>query len=209
MIEFKEQIRKKMVVFYCEIKKYICKLIYPQLSIGEDSKIKGRSKIDRKAIVTIGNRMAVTQSLSIQGSRKVLFASNCHIQNLKANGCGEAIIEENCSFNIRQIDSFKLMKIGNNSMLFNCYIVNTDFHDIESQLRRGSPGEKASAPIEIESNVWIGGEAVVMKGVRVGANSVVGLGTVVRENVPVNVVVIGNPQQVVKRLLPDREEFHS
>jgi acetyltransferase-like isoleucine patch superfamily enzyme len=137
----------------------------------------------------------------------VFIGSDCHIENLKINGCGEVTLGENCIFNGSQIDSFKSIKIGNNSLLSNCYIVDTDFHNIEPQLRHDPPGEKASAPIEIESNVWIGGEAVVMKGVHIGANSVIGLGTVVRQTVPANVVVIGNPQQVIKHLLPDREEL--
>ena len=56
------------------------------------------------------------------------------------------------------------------------------------------------APIAIARNVWIGANATVMKGVSIGENSVIGLGSVIRKSVPPNVVAIGNPQQIVKSL---------
>jgi acetyltransferase-like isoleucine patch superfamily enzyme len=53
--------------------------------------------------------------------------------------------------------------------------------------------------VRIESNVWIGLRALVLKGVHVGADSVVGAAAVVREDVPARSVVVGNPAHVVKR----------
>ncbi len=47
--------------------------------------------------------------------------------------------------------------------------------------------------------MWIGAHALVMKGVRIGRDSVVGAATVVRTDVPPGVVVIGNPQQIAKK----------
>jgi acetyltransferase-like isoleucine patch superfamily enzyme len=51
----------------------------------------------------------------------------------------------------------------------------------------------------VGENVWIGAHALIMKGVRIGDDSVVGAATVVRTDVPDRVVVIGNPQQTVKK----------
>jgi acetyltransferase-like isoleucine patch superfamily enzyme len=48
-------------------------------------------------------------------------------------------------------------------------------------------------------NVWIGTGSLVLKGVHIGTDSVVGAGTVVRSDIPPRVVVAGNPQQIVKR----------
>ena len=87
-------------------------------------------------------------------------------------------------------------------MISDCYLVDTDYHNLEPHLRHAPPGPKVTAPIVIERNVWIGAKATVMKGVRIGENSAIGLGSVVRKSVPANVVVIGNPQQIVKSLLP-------
>jgi len=56
-----------------------------------------------------------------------------------------------------------------------------------------------TAPVKIADNVWIGMNAVILKGVIVGENSVVAAGSVVTKNVEPNTVVAGNPAVVVKR----------
>jgi hypothetical protein len=54
------------------------------------------------------------------------------------------------------------------------------------------------------SNVWLGDHATVLKGVTIGANSVVAARSVVTKDVPANVIVAGNPARVVRELDPDR-----
>jgi len=61
-------------------------------------------------------------------------------------------------------------------------------------------GEEFALPVEIGRNVWIGGSAIVLPGVTIGQNSVVGAGAVVTKNVPENVIVAGNPARVIKSL---------
>jgi acetyltransferase-like isoleucine patch superfamily enzyme len=57
-----------------------------------------------------------------------------------------------------------------------------------------------TAPVIIRDNVWIGMNAVILKGVTVGENSVVAAGAIVSKSVAANVVVAGNPAQVVREL---------
>lgn len=57
-------------------------------------------------------------------------------------------------------------------------------------------------PVVIGDNVWIGRNAVVLKGVSIGAGAVVGCNAVVTEDVPPYSIVAGNPARVVKRLVP-------
>lgn len=57
-----------------------------------------------------------------------------------------------------------------------------------------------SKPVKIGNNVWIGMNAIVLKGVTIGENSVVAAGAVVTKEVPANVVVAGNPAVIVKKL---------
>jgi acetyltransferase-like isoleucine patch superfamily enzyme len=59
-----------------------------------------------------------------------------------------------------------------------------------------------SNPVSIESNVWIGRDARILKGVTIGKGSIVGLGAVVTHDVPAYSVVAGNPAVVVKELMP-------
>lgn len=57
-----------------------------------------------------------------------------------------------------------------------------------------------SKPVVIEDNVWIGRDARILKGVRIGSGSIIGMGAVVTHDVPPRVIVAGNPAKIVKEL---------
>ncbi len=84
-------------------------------------------------------------------------------------------------------------------------ISDTDFHALDPAGRRhnADPAAIAARPVHIEDNVFIGARAIVLKGVRIGAGSVVGAGAVVTRDVPAAVVVVGNPARIVRRLAGD------
>ncbi len=100
-----------------------------------------------------------------------------------------------------RVSSANEIIISDGCMLANyCYITDADWHDIYD---RGSyPGRNAL--VVLEKGVWIGDSAIICKGVRIGENSIVGAGSVVRRDVPANSVVIGNPARVVKKLDPEK-----
>ena len=68
--------------------------------------------------------------------------------------------------------------------------------DVESR----NKGLEYAKPIEIGNNVWIGGNVVVLPGVKIGDNSVIGTGSVVTKDIPANVVAVGNPCKVIKNI---------
>jgi maltose O-acetyltransferase len=74
----------------------------------------------------------------------------------------------------------------------------TPTHPLDPQQRRDKL--ESAKPITIEDNVWIGGGAIVLPGVTVGKNSVVGAGAVVTRDVPPNTVAVGNPARVIRHL---------
>jgi len=74
----------------------------------------------------------------------------------------------------------------------------TPTHPLDPDLRRAK--WEAAEPIVIESNAWLGGGAIVLPGVAVGENAVVGAGAVVTKDVPANAVVAGNPARVIRSL---------
>ncbi len=61
---------------------------------------------------------------------------------------------------------------------------------------------EAARPIVIGDNVWLGGGAIVLPGVTIGANTVVGAGAVVVRDLPPDVVAVGNPARVVRKVEP-------
>ena len=89
------------------------------------------------------------------------------------------------------------ISIGDNVMIASrVYISDADWHDIYDRV--ASPGQ--IAPIRIGENVWLGESVRVCKGVTIGENSIIGVGSVVTKDIPANVVAAGNPAKVVKKL---------
>jgi maltose O-acetyltransferase len=74
----------------------------------------------------------------------------------------------------------------------------TPTHPIEPDLRRSKL--EAALPITIGDNAWLGGGVIVLPGVSIGANTVVGAGSVVVNDLPADVVAVGNPARIVRRL---------
>ena len=75
----------------------------------------------------------------------------------------------------------------------------TPEHPLDAVARRG---EETARPIVIGDDVWIGGGGIVLAGVTIGDRSVIGAGSVVTKDVPSDVVVVGNPAKIVRRLTP-------
>ena len=95
------------------------------------------------------------------------------------------------------------VKIGNECLIgANVVIADTDFHSLRPEDRRGDAGDHSAgtAPVIIEDNVFVGTGAIVLKGVRVGRNSVIGAGSVVTKSVPPNTIVAGNPATILRNI---------
>ena len=74
----------------------------------------------------------------------------------------------------------------------------TPTHPVDPEPRREK--WEAAQPITIGDNVWLGGGVIVLPGVSIGANTVVGAGSVVTRDLPADVVAVGNPARVVRVL---------
>ena len=71
----------------------------------------------------------------------------------------------------------------------------TATHPLDAELRRT---QEFAKPIEIGSDVWVGGGAIICPGVKIGSKSVIGAGSVVTRDVPEGVFAAGNPCRVVR-----------
>jgi carbonic anhydrase/acetyltransferase-like protein (isoleucine patch superfamily) len=83
----------------------------------------------------------------------------------------------------------------------NCTIVDSDLHPLEAEGRRAlDPGGIQSAEVVIEDGAFLGMGVMVLKGARIGRNTVVGAGAVVAGSLPPGVIAAGNPARVIKSL---------
>jgi maltose O-acetyltransferase len=88
--------------------------------------------------------------------------------------------------------------LGHHVMIGPNVQIYTAAHHLQAEAR--NQGLEIAKPIVIEDNVWIGGGAILLPGVRIGRNAVVGAGAVVSRNVPASMVVAGNPARVIREI---------
>jgi maltose O-acetyltransferase len=89
------------------------------------------------------------------------------------------------------------VRIGDFTLFGPSVQIYTPTHPLEAELRRTREFAK---PIEIGSDVWVGGAAVICPGVTIGSGSVVGAGSVVTRDIPAGVFAAGNPCRVIREL---------
>ena len=101
-----------------------------------------------------------------------------------------------------RIMSAKSIVIGDACMIAHgAYISDADWHGIYDRTKVvGDP-----KPVVLEENVWVGEDAMICKGVRIGANSIIGARSVVTKDIPNNTIYAGNPATFIRNL--DEGEF--
>jgi maltose O-acetyltransferase len=106
---------------------------------------------------------------------------------------------ENVYFNVNCVVlDVMSVKIGSNVLIGPGVHIYTATHPIEAEERR--TGLESGKPVTIENDVWIGGRVVVCPGVRIGAGSVIGTGSVVTRDIPSGVLAAGSPCKVIRRI---------
>jgi maltose O-acetyltransferase len=90
------------------------------------------------------------------------------------------------------------VRIGNHVMIGPNVQIYTPAHELQVEAR--NRGLEVAKPVVIADNAWIGGGAILLPGVTVGRNAVVGAGAVVTRDVPPSMVVAGNPARVIRAI---------
>lgn len=90
------------------------------------------------------------------------------------------------------------IRIGDDAQIGPGVHIYTALHPLDPATRRS--GLEAAKPVAIGDNVWLGGSCVICPGVSIGDNTVVGAGSIVVRDLPPNVLAVGNPCRVVRRL---------
>ena len=144
---------------------------------------------------------------------KCMFAEigeDCYIEPpLHANWGGKHVhFGRNvyANFNLTLVDDTHIY-IGDYTMLGPNVTIATAGHPILPELR-----EKAyqfNLPVHIGRNCWLGAGVVVLPGVTIGDNTVIGAGSIVTKDIPPNVVAVGNPCRVMRPINDRDKEYYS
>ena len=130
----------------------------------------------------------------IEPPLRVAYGSRTHVGNhVYAN------------FNLTLVDDIEIY-VGNNVMFAPNVTISATGHPVHPELRPN--GEQFSFPVTIEDYVWIGSNVVILPGVTIGKNSVIGAGSVVTKDIPVNVVAVGNPCRVLRPITDRDKEYY-
>lgn len=150
----------------------------------------------------------------IRGSKvrvgdNLYFSSGDAVNPIGSNLQGAIYVESGASLTIGNdvgMSSTRMwihesVTIGDNVKIGACVLItDTDAHPLDYLARRTSNEGTKSAPIEIEDDVRVGAHSIILKGVTIGARSIIGAGSVVTKNIPPDCVAGGNPCRVIKKL---------
>lgn len=125
-------------------------------------------------------------------SNRIGINHKCMISTLRQGALIQ--IGSGSGFSGVSIGSFEKIIIGNNVKVgANVLITDSDWH-------LDDPRVSGPKPVFIGDNVWLGYGVIVMKGVTIGENSIIGINSVVTKNIPSNVIAAGNPCKVIKKI---------
>ncbi|WP_443944786.1 sugar O-acetyltransferase [Pedobacter sp. AW1-32] len=109
------------------------------------------------------------------------------------------------NFNLVVLDCAKV-SIGNNVFIGPNVAIYTAGHPLHAHLR--DQEVEWAQPITIGDSVWIGGNAVINPGVKIGCNVVIGSGSIVTKDIPDGVFAAGNPCKVIRQITDEDKEFY-
>ncbi len=109
------------------------------------------------------------------------------------------------NFNLTLVDDTHIY-VGDHTMFGPNVVLATAGHPILPELR--PLAYQYNLPIHIGENCWLGAGVIVLPGVTIGKNTVIGAGSVVTKDIPENVVAVGNPCKVLREINERDKEFY-
>lgn len=167
------------------------------ISFGKNINIMGKITITGPGVITIGDNFCMTSGAHINP-----ISSNLQGSFFTESTNSKIMIGNNVGMSSTRIWISQQLKIGNNVKVgANVLFIDTDCHPIDYKTRRNSNSGTKSAPIIIEDDVWIGAQSVILKGVTIGARTIIGAGSVVTKDIPADCIAGGNPCKVTRKLV--------
>lgn len=164
----------------------VCKI--KKIEIGSHPKFWGKSNFSRypgsKIIIGSNCNFASSSHINYRG-----ISHNCIFQTGKENALIK--IGSNCGFSGCSIVSDKEVIVGDEVLIGSGTLIGD--RDDHSSIYASTP-----SPVVIGNNVWIGMHCIILKGVHIGDNTIIGAGSIVTKDIPSNCIAAGNPCVVKK-----------
>jgi acetyltransferase-like isoleucine patch superfamily enzyme len=159
-------------------------------------------KFDTRGLVDAGRRVKIVkQNGEIHLNKYCWLGDDVHIAVVGESSDRKAILRIGVDSGVSdrtKINVSQSVIIGNHcSIGWDCDIWDTDWHRVNYLDRESN---SLSKPVVIEDHVWIGSRSIIMKGVTIGSDSVIGAGSVVNKDVPQNSLVAGHPARVIRKI---------
>lgn len=168
--------------FQCQEKLYD----YNQTRPSEGEK---RSKLLKEMFAEIGDGCYIEPPLRANwGGHFVHFGKNIY-----------------ANFNLTLVDDTHIY-VGDATMFGPNVTIATAGHPILPELREQA--YQYNMPVRIGKNCWLGAGVIVMPGVTIGDNTVIGAGSIVTKDIPANVVAVGNPCRVMREIGGHDREYY-
>lgn len=157
--------------------------------------IKGKIFLRNSGSLILGHNVTINSSYSANPIGGMSFSS------IVVTKKGRLVISDNVGISNTAIFCTSSIHIGYRVFIGgDCKIYDTDFHSIDRLKRLNNDDIGKSKPVVIGDDVFIGTGCIILKGVEIGCNSVIGAGSLVTKSIPKNQVWGGNPIRFIKNL---------
>ena len=164
------------------------------------------------AVKNMEGDLIVLDCIGYTQKMKEMFAEvgeNCYIESPFYSNFGGGHIHFGkgiyCNFGCTFVDDTHIY-VGDYTMFGPNVVVATAGHPLLPELRE--QGYQYNIPVHIGKNCWLGAGVLVMPGVTIGDNSVIGAGSVVTHDIPANVIAAGNPCRVLREISEEDKKNH-
>lgn len=152
-----------------------------------------RSAILKELLGGIGENVAIDTPFHCDHGKNIFIGN-------------DVIINMNCTF----VDNMPI-QIGNRVLIASNVQIYTSSHPVLPQERLVPDWKEHKTtwfrtyarPVEIKDNAWIGAGSILLPGVTIGENSVIGAGSVVNRTIPANCIAVGNPCKIIRYFSTD------
>ena len=150
-------------------------------SVGRFTSVRGRPRVVNDGVLTIGQRVRIWSTV-VPSELSVFAGGRLEIGDRTFVNYGSSIAATGS------------VCIGRDCLLgMYTIILDNDFHELDARTHRPAP-----RPVVLEDNVWLGHRVLVLPGVTIGHDAVVGAGSVVTADIPPRSLAVGNPARVVR-----------